>query len=355
MNDNLLFKQLYDQTSGTYTYLLADKASGQVVLIDSVFEQHNRDYSLIQELELSLIACLETHCHADHVTGAWLLKHRTNCQIAASTDSGIDPLDQSVSQGDEISFGSFALKVIATPGHTDGCVSYLLNDQSMVFTGDTLLIRGCGRTDFQQGSANKLYHSIKELLFALPDDCIVFPAHDYAGRTSSTIGEEKRHNPRIGGQANETDFVGFMENMNLPHPKQLDIAVPANLKAGKPDDDELPRTPRWAPVTTTYSGVLEVAPEWVAANLDGVHVLDVRTQAEIDEESAQIEGAQHIPIDKLGARLDEVPTGKPVMTICRSGKRSVLAFNLLRQTGRDEVANINGGFLRWYGEGLPTS
>ena len=178
MNDHLLFKQLYDQTSGTYTYLLADKVSGQAVLIDSVFEQHNRDYSLIQELELSLIACLETHCHADHVTGAWLLKHRTNCQIAASADSGIDLLDISMSQGDEISFGSFFLRVIATPGHTDGCVSYMLNDQSMVFTGDTLLIRGCGRTDFQQGSANKLYHSIKELLFALPDACNVFPAHE---------------------------------------------------------------------------------------------------------------------------------------------------------------------------------
>jgi glyoxylase-like metal-dependent hydrolase (beta-lactamase superfamily II)/rhodanese-related sulfurtransferase len=355
MNDHLLFKQLYDQTSGTYTYLLADKVSGQAVLIDSVFEQHNRDYSLIQELELSLIACLETHCHADHVTGAWLLKHRTNCQIAASADSGIDLLDISMSQGDEISFGSFALKVIATPGHTDGCVSYMLNDQSMVFTGDTLLIRGCGRTDFQQGSASKLYHSIKELLFALPDACNVFPAHDYAGRTSSTIGEEKRHNPRIGGQANETDFVGFMENMNLPHPKQLDFAVPANLKAGKPDDDKLPRTPPWAPVTTTYSGVLEVAPEWVAASLDAVHVLDVRTQAEIEEENTQIEGAQHIPIDQLRARLDEVPTDKPVMTICRSGKRSVLAFNLLQQVGRDEIANINGGFLRWYAEGLPTN
>lgn len=355
MHDNLLFKQLYDQTSGTYTYLLADKVSGQAVIIDSVFEQHNRDYSLIQELDLSLVACLETHCHADHVTGAWLLKHRTNCQIAASADSGIDPLDRSVSQDDEIEFGSFTLRVIATPGHTDGCVSYLLNDRSMVFTGDTLLIRGCGRTDFQQGSANKLYHSIKEILFALPDDCIMFPAHDYAGRTSSTIGEEKRHNPRIGGQANETDFIGFMENMNLPHPKQLDIAVPANLKAGKPDDDELPRIPSWAPVTTTYSGVLEVAPEWVAANLGAVQVLDVRTQAEIEEESTQIAGAQHIPIDQLRTRLDEVPADKPVMTICRSGKRSVLAFNLLRQAGRDEVANINGGFLRWYAEGLPTS
>ena len=354
MNNNLLFKQLFDQTSGTYTYLLADKVSHEAVLIDSVFEQHNRDYSLISELDVKLVASLETHCHADHVTGAWLLKHRTNCQIGASEQSGINSLDLTLKQGDEVSFGSFSLRVIATPGHTDGCVSFLLNDQSMVFTGDTLLIRGCGRTDFQQGSANSLYRSIKEILFALPDDCIVYPAHDYAGRTSSTIGEEKKLNPRIGGQANETDFVGYMENMKLPHPKQLDIAVPANLKAGKPDDDQLPGIPDWAPVTTTYSGVLEISPQWVAANLDNVHVLDVRTSAEAEEESARIEGAQLIPIDELRDRLSEVPEDKPVMTICRSGKRSVLAFNLLRDAGHKQVANINGGLLRWYAEGLPT-
>ena len=233
MVPTLLFKQLFDQTSGTFTYLLAD-SSKQAVLIDSVYEQHDRDLSLVRELDLDLIACVETHCHADHVTGAWLMQHAVGCKIMASHDSGIELLDRSLHDGDKVEFGKRHLRIITTPGHTDGCISFVLDDQSMVFTGDSLLIRGCGRTDFQQGSARKLFHSIKDKLFALPDDCIVYPAHDYSGRTASSIGEEKKLNPRIGGEANETDFVGYLENMRLPHPKKIDIAVPANLRAGKP-------------------------------------------------------------------------------------------------------------------------
>ncbi len=351
----LLFKQLYDETSSTYTYLLADPQSRECVLIDTVYEQHDRDNSLVRELGLTLLACLETHCHADHVTGGWLMKYTTGCELMASDASGIEPLDRRLKHGDEIKFGNYKLKVICTPGHTDGCVSYLLDDKSMVFTGDVLLIRGCGRTDFQQGSAAKMYHSIKEVLFSLPDSCIVYPAHDYSGRTASTIGEEKDLNPRIGGQANENDFVGFMENMQLPHPKALDIAVPANLKGGKPEDDQLPKAPDWAPVITTYSGVKEISPQWVAANLDKVHLLDVRTRVETEEESARLEGAQLIPINELRDRLDEVPMDKPVMTICRSGKRSVLAYDILKKAGVEKVANVNGGLLRWYAEGLPVN
>jgi len=223
----------------------------------------------------------------------------------------------------------------------------------MVFTGDSLLIRGCGRTDFQQGSASLLYRSITEGLFCLPDDCLVYPAHDYAGRTASSIGEEKQFNPRIGGQANENDFVGYMENMQLPHPKKLEIAVPANLKGGTPDESQLPKAPDWAPVVTTYSGVLEISPQWVAAHNNQVHILDVRTTAETNEENAKVAGAQLIPIDELRDRLAEVPTDIPIMTICRSGKRSVLAFSILKDAGWKEVANIQGGLLRWQREGLP--
>ena len=353
MSDSLLFRQLFDQTSGTYTYLLADKDSGEALFIDTVFEQHQRDYSLVQELGLRLVACLDTHCHADHVTGAWLLKHKTGCKQVASQASGIEPLDDYAKPGASIKFGKRSLSVLATPGHTDGCVSYVLDDESMVFTGDALLIRGCGRTDFQQGSAQRLFHSIKDGLFKLPDTCTVYPAHDYSGRTSSTIGEEKALNPRIGGEANETDFVGYMENMQLPHPKQLDIAVPANLKAGRPEEEQMPEQPAWAPVTTTYSGVVEVSPQWVAANLPDVSVLDVRSAAELEEEAEKIEGAISIPIDELKDRLQEVPRDKPVLTVCRSGKRSVLAFNMLRNDGVSQVANINGGLLRWQAEGLP--
>ena len=230
-------------------------------------------------------------------------------------------------------FGLHALVALETPGHTPGCLSFLLDDESKVFTGDSLLIRGCGRTDFQEGSAAKLFHSIKEKLFSLPDECIVYPGHDYSGRTASSIGEEKKSNPRIGGQANENDFVGYMDNMRLAHPKKLEFAVPANFKAGRPEDDQLPKQPDWAPVVTTYSGVMEISPQWVASHFNDVHILDVRTTVETEEESARIQGAQMIPINELRDRINEIPKDSPVMTICRSGTRSVMAFNILREAG----------------------
>lgn len=353
MSSSILFRQLFDQTSCTYTYLLADTQSRLALLIDTVYERHERDQSLIRELDLELLACIDTHCHADHVTGSWLLKESLGSQILACGKSGIDGLDRTLAQGDRVSFGDHYLLVLETPGHTAGCISLVTDDRHRVFTGDCLLIRGCGRTDFQQGSANRLYHSITEQLFSLPDDCIVYPGHDYAGRTASTIGEEKRLNPRVGGEANEADFVGYMENMLLPHPKQMAIAVPANLKSGEPPENQVPRAPDWAPVVTTYSGILEISPQWVAANRDNVHILDVRTAYETDEEKARIKNAQMIPINELRDRLDEIPKDKPVMTICRSGKRSVLAFDILRHAGWEQVASIKGGLLRWYAEGLP--
>lgn len=353
MPSTLLFKQLFDQPSGTYTYLLADPQSREAVLIDPVFEQFERDQSLVRELELKLLACIDTHCHADHVTGAWLMQHALGSRILAGARAGIanaTPLHD----GERVGFGMRSLAVLETPGHTDGCISLLLDGSQAVFTGDSLLIRGCGRTDFQQGSASRLYHSIRDRLFTLPDDCVVWPAHDYAGRTSSSIGEEKRLNPRIGGQANEDDFVGYMDNMQLPHPKKLDVAVPANLQSGRPADDQIPRPPEWAPVVATYGGILEISPQWVAAHRGEVHILDVRTAHETAEERARIRDAQLIPIDELRGRLDSVPRERPVMTICRSGKRSVLAFTILRDAGFMRVANIKGGLLQWQTEGLAT-
>jgi sulfur dioxygenase len=353
MKKLMIFKQLFDQKSGTYSYLLADSRSKQALFIDTVYEQHERDLSLIQELKLDLLGCVETHCHADHVTGAWLLKNVLGCEIMASNQSGIELLDRNLVQNDVVKFGRHALKVLETPGHTDGCISLLLDDESMVFTGDSLLIRGCGRTDFQQGSAHKLFDSITNKLFSLPDECIVYPAHDYSGRTASSIEEERHLNPRIGGQANENDFVGYMENMQLPHPKQLDFAVPANIKAGRPKDSELPRQPDWAPVISSYSGVLQISAQWVANHMADVHILDVRTTVETEEESTRIKGAQLIPINELRERINEVPDNQPIMTICRSGKRSVLAFNILRDNGRQRVASVDGGLLRWLDEALP--
>ncbi len=351
MSSPMLFKQLFDQSSCTYTYLLADEQTRQAVLVDPVYEQHERDLSLIQELKLDLLECIDTHCHADHVTGSWLLKNTLGSQIVASKNAGVVNLDRSLEEGDKINFGSHTLEVLETPGHTNGCISLVNADKTMAFTGDCLLIRACGRTDFQQGSAQKLYHSIKDKLFTLPDNCIIYPGHDYSGRTTSTIGEEKSFNPRVGGDANETDFCGYMENMQLPHPKKIAVALPANIKSGRPE--EVPQSPTWAPVVTTYSGNLEVSPQWVAAHRDEVHILDVRTKHETDEEKTRITNAQMIPIEELRNHLDEIPKDKPVLTICRSGRRSALAFEILRENGWTEVANISGGFLHWYAEGLP--
>lgn len=349
----MILKQLFDQSSGTYSYLLADEKNREAVFIDTVYEQHERDLALVRELGLNLKACIETHCHADHVTGAWLMKHATGCDIVASVDSGIEARTDTLRDGDLYRFGNHDLKVWQTPGHTDGCISLVLEDDSMVFTGDTLLIRGCGRTDFQQGSSRRLFHSIRDKLFTLPDECLVYPAHDYSGRLASTIGEEREFNPRIGGEANEEDFVGFLDNMRLPHPRKLDIAVPANIKAGRPD--QLPEAPDWAPVVTTYGGNFEISPQWVAANKESIHILDVRTRVETEEERARIPGAQLIPIDELRDRVSDVPKDKPVMTICRAGKRSVLAADILKQHGWSRVANIRGGLLQWQAEGLPVS
>src|SRR5690606_30952000 len=179
---------------------------------------------------LKLVA--DTHAHADHITAAWLLKQKTGCRIALSAAAEAENVDLPLQHGDHFGVEGVELEARATPGHTNGCMSFVLRDHSMVFTGDTLLIRGCGRSDFQQGKPARLYESITQQLFSLPDDCKVYPAHDYNGRTQSSIGEEKRHNPRVGGQANERDFVLYMNAMQLPHPKKIDEALPNNLRSG---------------------------------------------------------------------------------------------------------------------------
>jgi sulfur dioxygenase len=343
----MLFRQLYDATSSTYSYLLADDATHQAVLIDPVFERHQRDAALVRELGLDLVATLDTHCHADHVTGAWLMKRALGSKIGLAAVYGASNVDLPLAHGNKLRFGETLLDVRATPGHTDGCLSFVTADQRMVFTGDALLVRGAGRTDFQQGNPHTLFRSIREQLFTLPDGCVVYPAHDYDGRTSSTIGEEKSWNPRIGGGAREEDFVGYMQNLGLPHPKHLDIAVPANLRAGLPESGELPAAPSWGPVTTTYAGLWEIAPDWVASHREELEILDVRSAAEFDGELGHIEGAHLIPLDELRARVTEVKDDRPVIVVCQTGKRSAMATLILRQAGFTRIANLAGGMVRW--------
>jgi sulfur dioxygenase len=356
----MTFRQLFDQVSSTYTYLLADEQTREAVLIDTVFEQHERDAALVRELELKVVCVLDTHCHADHVTGAWLMKQALGARIGLAAVYGAANVDLPLAHGDRVAFGAQALEVRATPGHTDGCLSFVTADHRMVLTGDALLVRGAGRTDFQHGDARRLFRSIREQLFTLPEDCVVYPGHDYEGRTSSTIGEERRFNARIGGDAREEDFVGYMTNLGLPHPKQLAVAVPANLRAGRPPQGEpggregAASPGPWGPVVMTYAGIPEISPDWVARHRADVRVLDVRTPDELHGELGHLEGAQLIPLDDLRARISEVTADKPVVVVCQTGRRAALGTMILAKAGLPRVANLAGGMVRWRDLGLPS-
>lgn len=227
----MIFRQLFDRETSTFTYLVADEATREAALVDPVIENAERDLRLLEDLSLRLVAVLETHVHADHVTAAGTLRERTGAKTYVSARGGAPCADVLVNDGDEIRIGGLSIRALATPGHTNGCVSYLVGDR--VFTGDALLVRGCGRTDFQEGDAATLYRSVHEKLFTLPDATLVYPAHDYRGFTSSTIGEEKRLNPRLGGTVTLEAFVATMNALDLPPPAKIHEAVPANRACGQ--------------------------------------------------------------------------------------------------------------------------
>ena len=350
----LLFRQLFDPQSSTYSYLLGDGRTREALLIDPVFEQARRDAALIAELELEPVATLETHVHADHVTAAWLLKRQFGSAIVLSEASGAQGADRYVKHGDRVAFGPRHLEVRATPGHTHGCVTYVLDDESMAFTGDCLLIRGSGRTDFQQGDAREMYRSVRSQILALPPSCLLYPAHDYRGLTVTSVAEERRYNPRLGGEIGEADFVGYMQNLGLPHPKLIDIAVPANLRCGRPDTDTaLPAEPGWAPLTFTFAGIWEIQPQALEEHAEGIQIVDVREPDEYHGSLGRIRGARLIPLGSLAARTGELAPDRPVVAVCRSGARSAQASVLLQRAGFKDVANLAGGMLRWRAEGLP--
>ena len=349
------FRQLFDPQSSTYSYLLGDRATHQAILIDPVFEQATRDAALIRELGFTLVATLDTHAHADHVTGAWLLKRRLGAEIAISAASGVQGADIALADGDRIRFGGRHVVALATPGHTAGCMTFVLDDESMAFTGDALLIRGCGRTDFQQGSAHNLYTSIKTRIFTLPDDCKLWPGHDYRGLTVTSVAEEKAHNPRLGGNISEADFAGYMQNLGLPHPKLIDVALPANMVCGKPADEATgTNDPDWAPLTFTFAGVWEIEPDWVDEHGTGVQIVDVREANEFAGPLGHIVGARLMPLGDLENHAGELATDRPVITVCRSGARSAQATTILKKVGFVKVANLAGGMLRWRTQKLPT-
>ena len=351
----MIFRQLFDPQSSTYTYLLADPATREAVLIDPVFEHARRDAALVEELGLKLAWTLETHVHADHVTSASLLKRRFGSKIALSKDSRAEGADRFLGDGDLVAFGKRSLEVLATPGHTGGCLSYVLDDRSIAFTGDALLIRGCGRTDFQEGDPHRLFRSVRDKLFSLPDACLLYPAHDYRGLTSSSVAEERMYNPRLAETIVEEDFVGYMTNLGLPHPKLMAVAVPANLRCGRPEHEDSTREADtdWAPLSCTFAGIWELQPDWLAENSSGVQLIDVREPEEFDGALGHIKRAKLLPLGSLMERKLEMAKDRPIVVVCRSGARSAQATVLLRNAGFGKVANLAGGMLRWRGQRLP--
>jgi len=350
----LIFRQLFDQQSSTYTYLLADGQRRDAVLIDPVFEQVPREIALIEELGLRLRMSVETHVHADHVTGAWLLRRRLGSRIAISARSGAEGADVYFSDGDALSFGERSLTALATPGHTGGCTTLVLDDRSMAFTGDCLLIRGCGRTDFQQGDPAAMYASVHDRIFSLPDECLLYPGHDYRGSTVTSVGEEKLYNPRLGVDIGMEDFQGYMRNLGLAHPKQIDIAVPANMRCGEPENPSAEGAePGWAPLTFTYAGFWELQPGWLEEHRKGVQIVDVRESDEFNGILGHVEGSRLIPLGELKSSLSSLDRDRPVVTVCRSGARSAQAAVILEAEGFTQVANLAGGMLRWRSQRLP--
>jgi glyoxylase-like metal-dependent hydrolase (beta-lactamase superfamily II)/rhodanese-related sulfurtransferase len=350
----MIFRQLFDPTSSTYTYLLGD--GGEALLIDPVYEQVPRDMALLQELGLRLTATLDTHVHADHVTGAWRLQQSCGSRIALAGVVGAELADRPLQHGDRIDFGGRHLSVRATPGHTNGCLTYVLDDQSMAFTGDSLLIRGCGRTDFQGGSPQQLFSSVREQILTLPDSCLLYPAHDYRGITVTSVAEERRFNPRLGGDVDEGDFTGHMNNLHLPHPKLMAVAVPANLRCGRPEDEAPPpEAPSWAPLTLRFSGVWEIEPMALLEHAAKVQIVDVREALEFIDRLGHLPDARLVPLSQLMERIGELDRGRPVVAVCRSGVRSAQASILLTKAGFPQVANLAGGMLRWKLESLPVA
>jgi len=342
----MIFRQLFDSISGTYTYLLASRRGGEALIIDPVLEKVDRYIQLVDELDLRLVKAIDTHLHADHITGLGALRDRTHCITVMGERSKVDVVSMRLSEGDKLTIEGVALDVLYTPGHTDDSYSFLMRDR--VFTGDTLLIRGTGRTDFQNGDARAQYDSIFNKLLRLPDETMVFPAHDYKGETVSTIAEEKRFNPRL--QVKSVDeYVDLMGNLKLANPKMMDVAVPANMRVGLAQDEIARRG--WA-LSAREAIALIGCPD--------VAFVDLRERAE-REKHGTIAGSLHAPYPELaenvgrGGMLHELAraTGKRILLYCAFGERSAMAVQAAQDVGLASACNLTGGIDAWKKAGGP--
>ncbi|KAB2914414.1 MAG: MBL fold metallo-hydrolase [Hyphomicrobiaceae bacterium] len=336
----MIFRQLFDSISGTYSYLLASRRGGEALIIDPVLEKVDRYLQLVKELDLKLVKAVDTHIHADHVTGLGALRDRTHCITVMGEQARVDVVSMRVVEGDKLTIEGVALDVLYTPGHTDDSYSFLMQDR--VFTGDTLLIRGTGRTDFQNGSARAQYQSLFGKLLKLPDETLVYPAHDYKGDTVSTIGEEKAFNPRL--QVKSVDeYVDLMSKLNLPNPKMMDVAVPANMRQGLPQDEIARRG--WA--LTATQAMAQIGDPNVA-------LIDLREHSE-RERHGVIPGSLNAPYPDLamnirpGGVLYELAcsTGKRLVFYCAFGERSAMAVQAAQDAGLTTACHIHGGMDAW--------
>jgi len=342
----MIFRQLFDAVSSTYTYLLASRRGGEALIIDPVIEKVDRYIQLLHDLDLRLVKAVDTHLHADHITGLGALRDRTHCITVMGDRSRVDVVSMRIADGDRLQIEGMELEALYTPGHTDDSFCFRMEDR--VFTGDTLLIRGTGRTDFQNGDARAQYESIFGRLLRLPEETLVYPAHDYKGDTVSTIGEERRCNPRL--QVRSVDeYVELMHSLKLPNPKMMDVAVPANMKVGLQQEEIVRRGCAWtAEQAIGMVGQPDVVP------------IDLRERAE-RERHGVIPGSLHVPYPALeentapGGMLHALATatGKQLLFYCAFGERSAMAVQSAQDAGLSSSCHLEGGLAAWKAAGGP--
>ena len=336
----MIFRQLFDSVSCTYSYLLAGRHSGEALIIDPVFDKVDHYIRLMRELDVKLVKAVDTHTHADHISGLGALRDRTHCVTVMGERSGADVVSMRVADGDRIDINGVDLEVIYTPGHTDDSYSFLMQDR--VFTGDTLLIRGTGRTDFQNGDPRAQFELIFGRLLKLPDSTAVYPAHDYKGDTVSTIGEERAFNPRL--QIKSVDeYIDLMNSLHLPNPKMMDVAIPANRHIGLHQEEIARRG--WA-----------LMPDEAIELVDqpSIALIDLREKHERDVEGI-IPGSIHMPYVDLeenireGGMLHElaIATDKRIVFYCAFGERSAMAVEAAQGVGLSSACHIQGGIDAW--------
>ena len=328
----MIFRQMFDSVSSTYTYLLASRAGGEALLIDPVFEKTDRYIRLLEELDLKLVKVVDTHVHADHITAMGALRDRTNCVTVMGEQSPVDVVSMRVSDGERVTIEGIDLTAMHTPGHTDDSYCFRMDDR--VFTGDTLLIRGTGRTDFQNGDAGQQYDSLFDGVLKLPESTLVYPAHDYKGDMVSTIGEERANNPRlqVGSRA---EYIELMAGLNLPNPKMMDVAVPENIRMGLNLD-------RQREVATVTPEII------IKENAEGMLLVDLREEGE-RVKSGIIPGSVHAPYSRLDQNLGMLrqSAGRQIVFYCAVGERSTMAVNIACGDGIAGCAHIPGGFIAW--------